>query len=170
MKFDSYWSFQSHEKTYYMQSNIWRVLPGVLDINFWIMWDLAFPIVHHGLQLFANGNQKQLDVQGHVMHFAGVRRLVIIEVGSKRVEFVSLGWWMNKSVSAAIVNLLWISFYRYSTSNRFSSRCLLDRLNTSSEHIALKIANHVEAAFCVWRQRAHQNVPWSKILHKHQMR
>lgn len=53
---------------------------------------LLVALVHHGLQLFANGNQKQLDVQGHVMHFASVWRLVIIEVGGKRVEFVSLGW------------------------------------------------------------------------------
>ncbi|KAI5441637.1 hypothetical protein KIW84_010914 [Lathyrus oleraceus] len=64
----------------------------------------------------------------------GVRRLVIIEVESRRVEF-------------------------YSASNRFSSGCLFGHLNISSEHVALKIANHVEAAFCVWRQRAHQNVP-----------
>ncbi|KAI5402541.1 hypothetical protein KIW84_050235 [Lathyrus oleraceus] len=49
--------------------------------------------------------------------------------------------------------------YRYITSYQFSSECLLDRLDISSEHIALKIANRVEAALYVWRRRAHQNVP-----------
>lgn len=49
--------------------------------------------------------------------------------------------------------------YRYITSDQFSSECLLDCLDISSEHIALEIANRVEAAFYVWRRRAHQNVP-----------
>ncbi|KAL5076808.1 hypothetical protein RYX36_015792 [Vicia faba] len=45
--------------------------------------------------------------------------------------------------------------YRYITSDQFSSECLLDCLDISSEHIALEIANRVEAAFYVWRRRAH---------------
>ncbi|GER34949.1 Rop guanine nucleotide exchange factor [Striga asiatica] len=45
--------------------------------------------------------------------------------------------------------------YRYITSEHFSSECLLDCLDLSSEHIALEIANRVEAAIYVWRRRQH---------------
>ncbi|KAM7491970.1 hypothetical protein LguiA_034891 [Lonicera macranthoides] len=45
--------------------------------------------------------------------------------------------------------------YRYITSEQFSSECLLDCLDLSSEHIALEIANRVEAAIYVWRRRLH---------------
>ncbi|KAL9248608.1 Rop guanine nucleotide exchange factor 5-like protein [Drosera capensis] len=45
--------------------------------------------------------------------------------------------------------------YRYITSDRFSPECLLDCLDLSSEHVALEIANHVEAAVYVWRRRVH---------------
>lgn len=45
--------------------------------------------------------------------------------------------------------------YRYITSCHFSSECLLDCLDLSSEHIALEIANRVEAAIYVWRRRQH---------------
>ncbi|KAG4989766.1 hypothetical protein JHK85_032749 [Glycine max] len=45
--------------------------------------------------------------------------------------------------------------YRYITSDQFSPECLLDCLDISSEHVALEIANRVEAAIYVWRRRAH---------------
>ncbi|GAB2211133.1 hypothetical protein Droror1_Dr00016425 [Drosera rotundifolia] len=45
--------------------------------------------------------------------------------------------------------------YRYITSDRFSPECLLDCLDLSSEHVALEIANHLEAAVFVWRRRVH---------------
>ncbi|KAK6929418.1 PRONE domain [Dillenia turbinata] len=45
--------------------------------------------------------------------------------------------------------------YRYITSEQFSSECLLDCLDLSSEHIALEIANRVEAAIYIWRRRMH---------------
>ncbi|GAB2299702.1 Rop guanine nucleotide exchange factor 5 [Dionaea muscipula] len=45
--------------------------------------------------------------------------------------------------------------YRYITSDRFSPECLLDCLDLSAEHVALEIANHVEAAIYVWRRRFH---------------
>ncbi|WJX32341.1 Rop guanine nucleotide exchange factor 5 [Trifolium repens] len=45
--------------------------------------------------------------------------------------------------------------YRYITSDQFSSECLLDCLDLSSEHTALEIANRVEAAIYVWRRRSH---------------
>ncbi|KAL8470293.1 hypothetical protein ACS0TY_032949 [Phlomoides rotata] len=45
--------------------------------------------------------------------------------------------------------------YRYITSEHFSSECLLDCLDISSEHTALEIANRVEAAIYVWRRRQH---------------
>ncbi|XP_021732373.1 rop guanine nucleotide exchange factor 7-like [Chenopodium quinoa] len=45
--------------------------------------------------------------------------------------------------------------YRYITSDHFSPECLLDCLDLSSEHVALEIANRVEAAIYVWRRRHH---------------
>ncbi|KAF7831001.1 Rop guanine nucleotide exchange factor 5 [Senna tora] len=49
--------------------------------------------------------------------------------------------------------------YRYITSDQFSSECLLDCLDLSSEHVALEIANRVEASMYVWRRRAHSRPP-----------
>ena len=49
--------------------------------------------------------------------------------------------------------------YRYITSDQFSSECLLDCLDISSEHVALEIANRVEASIYVWRRRAHSKPP-----------
>ncbi|XP_010543760.1 PREDICTED: rop guanine nucleotide exchange factor 5 [Tarenaya hassleriana] len=43
--------------------------------------------------------------------------------------------------------------YRYITSVQFSAECLLDCLDLSSEHIALDIANRVEASIHVWKRR-----------------
>lgn len=48
--------------------------------------------------------------------------------------------------------------YRYITSEQFSPECLLDFLDLSSEHIALEIANRVEAAIYVWRRRNHSKL------------
>lgn len=45
--------------------------------------------------------------------------------------------------------------YRYITSEHFSSECLLDCLDMSSEHCVLEIANRVEASIYVWRRRLH---------------
>lgn len=49
--------------------------------------------------------------------------------------------------------------YRYITSDQFSAECLLDCLDLSSEHVALEIANRVEASIYVWRRRAHSKPP-----------
>ncbi|KAI3799888.1 hypothetical protein L1987_35193 [Smallanthus sonchifolius] len=43
--------------------------------------------------------------------------------------------------------------YQYITSEQFSPECLLDCLDLSSEHVALEIANHVEAAIYIWRRK-----------------
>ena len=45
--------------------------------------------------------------------------------------------------------------YRYITSDHFSPECLLDCLDLTTEHVALEIANRVEAAIYVWRRRLH---------------
>ncbi|XP_050385069.1 rop guanine nucleotide exchange factor 5-like isoform X2 [Argentina anserina] len=45
--------------------------------------------------------------------------------------------------------------YRYITSDKFSPEFLLDCLDLSSEHVALEIANRVEASIFVWRRRVH---------------
>ncbi|KAH7839132.1 hypothetical protein Vadar_000137 [Vaccinium darrowii] len=45
--------------------------------------------------------------------------------------------------------------HRYITSDQFSSECLLDCLDLSTEHIALEIADRVEASIYVWRRRLH---------------
>lgn len=49
--------------------------------------------------------------------------------------------------------------YRYVTSDQFSSERLLDCLDLSSEHVALEVANRVEAAIYVWRRRSHSRPP-----------
>ncbi|KAG5053008.1 hypothetical protein AAZX31_02G236800 [Glycine max] len=49
--------------------------------------------------------------------------------------------------------------YHYITSEKFSPECLLDCLDLSSEHVALEIANCVEASIYVWRRRAHSKPP-----------
>ncbi|KAK9061131.1 hypothetical protein SSX86_018311 [Deinandra increscens subsp. villosa] len=43
--------------------------------------------------------------------------------------------------------------YQYITSEQFSPECLLDCLDLSSEHVALEIANRVEAAIYMWRKK-----------------
>ncbi|XP_074312202.1 rop guanine nucleotide exchange factor 7-like [Silene latifolia] len=43
--------------------------------------------------------------------------------------------------------------YRYISSDQFSSECLLDCLDLSSEHQAIEIANRVEASMYSWRQK-----------------
>ncbi|KAM5562649.1 rop guanine nucleotide exchange factor 1 [Rosa sericea] len=43
--------------------------------------------------------------------------------------------------------------YRYITADKFSSECLLDCLDLSSEHQTLEIANRIEAAVHVWKQK-----------------
>ncbi|OVA16004.1 PRONE domain [Macleaya cordata] len=43
--------------------------------------------------------------------------------------------------------------YRYITAVQFSPECLLDCLDLSSEHQTLEIANSIEAAVHVWRQK-----------------
>ncbi|KAM0034484.1 putative PRONE domain, Rop guanine nucleotide exchange factor [Helianthus debilis subsp. tardiflorus] len=51
--------------------------------------------------------------------------------------------------------------YRYITSEQFTAECLLDCLDLSSEHVALEIANRVEASIYVWHKRVHprHNLP-----------
>ncbi|KAJ8557636.1 hypothetical protein K7X08_003261 [Anisodus acutangulus] len=49
--------------------------------------------------------------------------------------------------------------YRYITSEHFSSECLLDCLDLSTEYVALEIANRVEASIYVWRRRHHPTNP-----------
>ncbi|XP_072954761.1 rop guanine nucleotide exchange factor 7-like [Typha angustifolia] len=45
--------------------------------------------------------------------------------------------------------------YRNIISDQFSVECLLDQLDLSSEHQALKIANRLEASIYVWRRPSH---------------
>lgn len=43
--------------------------------------------------------------------------------------------------------------YRYITADQFSPECLLDCLDLSSEHHTLEVANRIEAAVHVWKQK-----------------
>ena len=43
--------------------------------------------------------------------------------------------------------------YRYISSDLFTSECLLDCLDLSSEHQAIEIANRAEASIYVWRKK-----------------
>ncbi|KAJ9704612.1 hypothetical protein PVL29_002933 [Vitis rotundifolia] len=47
--------------------------------------------------------------------------------------------------------------YRYITAEQFSPECLLDCLDLSSEHHTLEIANRIEAAVHVWKQKDWKN-------------
>jgi hypothetical protein len=49
--------------------------------------------------------------------------------------------------------------YRYITSDQFSQECLLDCIDISNDHVALEIANRLEAAIYVWRRRSHSRPP-----------
>lgn len=46
--------------------------------------------------------------------------------------------------------------YRYITAEQFSPGCLLDCLDLSSEHQTLEIANRIEAAVHIWKQKDHR--------------
>lgn len=46
--------------------------------------------------------------------------------------------------------------YRFITAEQFSPDCLLDCLDLSSEHHILEVANRIEAAVHVWRQKDHK--------------
>ncbi|XP_062098457.1 rop guanine nucleotide exchange factor 1-like isoform X2 [Humulus lupulus] len=43
--------------------------------------------------------------------------------------------------------------YRYMTADKFSPECLLDYLDLSSEYTTLEIANRIEAAVHIWKQK-----------------
>ncbi|MQM07599.1 hypothetical protein Taro_040441 [Colocasia esculenta] len=49
--------------------------------------------------------------------------------------------------------------YRYITADQFSPECLLDCLDLSSEHHTLEIANRIETAIYVWRQKDRKKHP-----------
>lgn len=49
--------------------------------------------------------------------------------------------------------------YRYITAEQFSPECLLDCLDLSSEHHTLEIANRIEAAVHVWKQKDWKKQP-----------
>ncbi|KAJ4826907.1 Rop guanine nucleotide exchange factor 1 [Turnera subulata] len=49
--------------------------------------------------------------------------------------------------------------YRYITAEQFSPECLLDCLDLSTEHHTLEIANRIEAAVHVWRQKDQKKHP-----------
>uniref|UniRef100_A0A1D1XGN4 Rop guanine nucleotide exchange factor 1 n=1 Tax=Anthurium amnicola TaxID=1678845 RepID=A0A1D1XGN4_9ARAE len=51
--------------------------------------------------------------------------------------------------------------YRYITADQFSPECLLDCLDLSSEHRTLEIANRIETAIHVWRQKDRKKHPHS---------
>ncbi|XP_009778083.1 rop guanine nucleotide exchange factor 1 [Nicotiana tabacum] len=52
--------------------------------------------------------------------------------------------------------------HRYITADQFSPDCLLDYLDLSSEYTTLEIANRIEAAMHVWRQKCEKNLNQSK--------
>lgn len=53
--------------------------------------------------------------------------------------------------------------YRYITSDQFSPECLLDCLDLSNEHVALEIANRVEASIYVWRRSTYTKSSWDIV-------
>lgn len=53
--------------------------------------------------------------------------------------------------------------YQYITAEQFSSECLLDCLDLSSEHVALEIANRVEAAIYIWHRPQAAKTSWDMV-------
>ena len=45
------------------------------------------------------------------------------------------------------------TIYRFITADRFSPECLLDYLDLSSEYTTVEIANRIEAAAQIWKQK-----------------
>lgn len=74
--------------------------------------------------------------------------------------FLNINWvFTNSTIKHGLVlqngrTCLGDFIYRYITSDQFSPESLLDCLDLSSEHVALEVANRVEAALYVWRRRA----------------
>ncbi|XP_055834210.1 rop guanine nucleotide exchange factor 1-like [Solanum dulcamara] len=56
---------------------------------------------------------------------------------------------LPKSGKASLGEIL----HRYITADQFSPECLLDYLDLSSEYMTLEIANRIEAAMHIWRQK-----------------
>ncbi|RAL51267.1 hypothetical protein DM860_010769 [Cuscuta australis] len=57
--------------------------------------------------------------------------------------------------------------YRYITSDNFLPECLLDCIDLTSEHMALEMANRVEAAIHVWRRSHNHNHNHNHHHHNH---
>ncbi|THF95978.1 hypothetical protein TEA_009381 [Camellia sinensis var. sinensis] len=69
---------------------------------------------------------------------------------------------LNIPDQTVIFNLLYVKsgktclgeiLYRYITADQFSPECLLDYLDLSSEYTTLEIANRIETAIHIWRQK-----------------
>ncbi|KAK4348886.1 hypothetical protein RND71_031641 [Anisodus tanguticus] len=65
---------------------------------------------------------------------------------------------LPKSGKASLGEIL----HRYITADQFSPECLLEYLDLSSEYTTLEIANRIEAAMHVWRQKCEKNLNRSK--------
>ncbi|CAN4094048.1 unnamed protein product [Withania somnifera] len=65
---------------------------------------------------------------------------------------------LPKSGKASLGDIL----HRYITADQFSPECLLDYLDLSSEYTTSEIANRIEAAMHVWRQKCEKNLNGSK--------
>ncbi|KAI5402537.1 hypothetical protein KIW84_050231 [Lathyrus oleraceus] len=106
--------------------------------------DVALRILQNGISIVPvigspseDGSFPQLR---HLASHLGILRCILQVSGDLLSLKLGASLVLQRSQSSA--NFI----YRYITSYQFSSECLLDRLDISSEHIALKIANRVEAA------------------------
>lgn len=116
-------------------------------------------------------NSKKLT---HVSFLKNIRILsAMVKSGLiSLLTYMTLRWNFNLVCTKSSSNIVdsWLNFqngrtclgdfiYHYITSEKFSPECLLDCLDLSSEHVALEIANCVEASIYVWRRRAHSKPP-----------
>ncbi|KAL9226643.1 hypothetical protein vseg_002431 [Gypsophila vaccaria] len=124
-------------------------------------WWLPVPRVPAGgLQ---ESSRKRLDHKRECTHqilkaAMSINSMVLAEIDVPQSYLESL----PKNGRACLGDMM----YRFITSDNFSPEWLLNCLDLSTEHVALEIANRVEAAIHVWRRRHHakpvnSNSSWS---------
>ncbi|KAJ7946975.1 putative Rop guanine nucleotide exchange factor [Quillaja saponaria] len=119
-------------------------------------WWLPYPKVpSNGLSEDARKRlQKCRDCTNQILKAAlAINSFVLSEMEIPGAHLETL----PKSGKASLGDII----YRHINADQFSSECLLDCLDLSSEHHTLDIANRIEAAVHVWKQKEQKKNPSS---------
>ncbi|PON60606.1 PRONE domain containing protein [Parasponia andersonii] len=111
-------------------------------------WWLPFPKVRaNGLSEDARKRLQQCrECTNQILKAAmAINANVLAEIEVPNVYLQSL----PKSGKACLGEII----YRFMTADKFSPECLLDYLDLSSEYTTLEIANRIEAAVHIWKQK-----------------